>query len=54
MLALASKGWQRALAEDRNLMAGLNIHQGRITHRAVAESLGAAFLLPEQADNTGK
>ena len=54
VLALASKGWQRALAEDRNLMAGLNIHQGRITHRAVAESLGAAFLLPEQADNTGK
>jgi len=30
-------------------MAGLNIHQGRITHRAVAESLGATFVLPEKA-----
>ncbi len=49
VLALAGKGWRRALADDRNLMAGLNIHQGRITHRAVAESLGADYLPPEQA-----
>ena len=49
VLALADKGWQRALTADRNLMAGLNIHQGRITHRAVAESLGATFVLPEKA-----
>ncbi len=49
VLALAQKGWQRALADDRNLMAGLNIQAGRITHPAVAQSLGAAYLAPEQA-----
>ena len=48
VLALAGKGWQRALAEDRNLAAGLNIQAGRIMHRAVAEALGKEHLLPEQ------
>lgn len=49
VLALAQKGWQRALADDRNLMAGLNIQAGRITHPAVAQSLGVAYLAPEQS-----
>jgi len=38
-LALASKGTQ-ALLEDANLRAGLNVHQGRVTHPSVAHSLG--------------
>ena len=38
-LKLASGGLQ-ALASDRGLMAGLNVHRGRITNRAVADSLG--------------
>jgi alanine dehydrogenase len=38
VLALADKG-VRALAEDRHLLAGLNVHRGRITHPAVAEAL---------------
>jgi len=49
VLALAQQGWKRAIADDRNLMAGLNIQAGRITHPAVAQSLGAAYLAPEQA-----
>jgi len=49
VLALAQKGWQQALADDRNLMAGLNIQAGRITHPAVAQSLGATYLAPEPA-----
>ena len=48
VLALAGKGWRRAVAEDRNLMTGLNIQAGRITHPAVAQSLGVAYLAPEQ------
>ncbi|MEK7244467.1 MAG: alanine dehydrogenase, partial [Pseudomonadota bacterium] len=39
VLALAGKGVIRALAEDRHLLAGLNVHRGRITHPAVAEAL---------------
>ncbi|MDE2229004.1 MAG: alanine dehydrogenase [Alphaproteobacteria bacterium] len=49
VLALAGKGWKRALADDRNLMAGLNIEAGRITHPAVAQSLNVTYLAPEQS-----
>jgi alanine dehydrogenase len=38
--ALANKGPQAALLADRHLLAGLNVHRGRITHPAVAEALG--------------
>ena len=53
VLALAGKGWRRALAEDPHLLAGLNVHAGRITHAAVAELLGTAFTPPERAAGPG-
>jgi alanine dehydrogenase len=40
ILALADKGTAKALAADPHLLAGLNVHKGRITHAAVAEALG--------------
>jgi alanine dehydrogenase len=43
VLALADKGWERALADDPHLRAGLNTHAGRITHPAVASALGMAY-----------
>ena len=42
-LALADKGLE-ALLVDPHLMAGLNVHRGKITNRAVALSLGREFL----------
>ena len=39
VLALADKGWQKALAADPHLRAGLNVHAGRIVHPAVARDL---------------
>jgi alanine dehydrogenase len=42
MLALADKGWKRACADDRHLLAGLNTHAGKLTYAAV----GAALNLP--------
>jgi alanine dehydrogenase len=39
VLALAGKGWKKALTDDANLRDGLNIAFGRITYRAVAEAL---------------
>ncbi|HEY3563528.1 MAG TPA: alanine dehydrogenase [Casimicrobiaceae bacterium] len=39
VLAIADKGWKRALADDVHLRAGLNVALGRITYRAVAEAL---------------
>lgn len=41
-LALANKGFV-AIMEDSHLRAGLNVHRGRLTCRAVAESLGLPF-----------
>ena len=44
-LALADFGLD-ALARDVHLRNGLNIHLGKVTHRAVAESLGVPFTDP--------
>ncbi len=44
-LALADHGLA-ALAHDPHLRDGLNIHRGRITHRAVADSLAMDFTDP--------
>ncbi len=40
VLALATKGWQRACRDDAHLAAGLTVHAGAIMHEAVARSLG--------------
>jgi alanine dehydrogenase len=39
-VALADKGWRRALAEDQALRSGLNAHDGVITNAGVASALG--------------
>jgi alanine dehydrogenase len=38
--ALATKGAERAMAEDLGLAAGLNVRAGKITHAAVSQALG--------------
>lgn len=43
VLALADKGWKKALADDAHLRNGLNVCQGHITYRAVADVLGYAY-----------
>ena len=42
ILALADKGPIAAMAADPHLLAGLNVHAGKITHPAVAQALGLA------------
>ena len=46
-LAIADKGVDKALSDDPHLMAGLNVHAGRITYQAVAEDLGYDFIEPQ-------
>jgi len=46
VLALADKGWVRALQEDPHLRNGLNIHRGRVTCEPVAQSHGYAHVDP--------
>ncbi len=48
VLALADKGWRRAIAEDPHLRAGLNVHDGRLTCRPVAEAQNLAYTAPDQ------
>lgn len=40
VIALADQGWRQALADDPHFLRGLNVHDGRVTHDAVAEALG--------------
>ncbi|MDO1585062.1 alanine dehydrogenase [Rhizobium oryzicola] len=49
-LALADRGL-RAIAEDRHLRNGLNIHKGRVTNKPVAEALGYEAAAPESLLN---
>jgi alanine dehydrogenase len=49
VLALADKGYRRALGEDPHLRNGLNVYEGKITHRAVADALKLQFTRPEVA-----
>ena len=43
VMALANKGWRQALIDDPHLLAGLNVHAGVVTYKAVADDLGLAF-----------
>jgi alanine dehydrogenase len=41
-VALADKGWQKALRDDHSLALGLNTHAGKLTYAPVAEAHGLA------------
>lgn len=43
-LKLADKGWDAALRADSAFAAGLNVCQGKITHKGVAESLDLPYV----------
>jgi alanine dehydrogenase len=43
VLALADKGVRRALNEDQHLRDGLNVYEGAVTCRAVAEAQGLTY-----------
>lgn len=49
VMALAEKGYRRALLEDAGLLAGLNIHRGAVSCEPVAVAQGLKFVPPEQA-----
>ncbi len=43
-LALANKGWKKALADDVHLKNGLNVALGKVTYKAVADDLGYSYV----------
>jgi alanine dehydrogenase len=48
VLALADKGWRAALRDDPSLRDGLNIQDGRVTYRAVADALALPYAPAEK------
>ncbi len=48
-LALANKGYRKALADDPHLKAGLNVAGGKVTYKAVAEAHGMDYVPAEEA-----
>ncbi len=48
-IALANKGYKRALVEDAHLMEGLNIHDGKVTYKAVAQALKLKYTPAQDA-----
>ena len=46
---LAKDGYQKALKDDPNFLAGLNVCKGNVTHKAVADTFGLKFLSPAEA-----
>jgi alanine dehydrogenase len=49
MLNLANKGWREACADDEHLLAGLNVHAGKLTYYAVGKALGIDVMSPQLA-----
>jgi alanine dehydrogenase len=49
VIALARRGYPRALLEDAGLRDGLNVHCGQVTHPAVADALGHRYVPPVDA-----
>ncbi len=48
-LALADKGYQKALLENPNFLEGLNVCRGKVTYQAVADDLGYEYVEPRAA-----
>ena len=45
---LATKGWKQALTDNPALLKGLNVANGKVTYRGVAEAFGMEFHEPAQ------
>jgi alanine dehydrogenase len=42
-LAIANKGLEQALKDDKNLLNGLNVYDGKCVNEAVAKSLNLEY-----------
>ncbi|MDQ1329328.1 MAG: alanine dehydrogenase [Candidatus Poribacteria bacterium] len=51
VLQLANKGWRKALTENPALLKGLNIANGKVTFKAIAETLGLEYYPAEKMLN---
>jgi len=45
---LANEGYKKALKEDKNFLAGLNVYKGNVTYKAVADVFGHKYISPNE------
>ena len=45
---LAKEGCKKALREDKNFLAGLNVYKGQVTYKAVADVFGQEYVDPNK------
>ena len=45
---LANYGCEKALKEDKNFLAGLNVYKGEVTYKAVADVFGHKYVSPKE------
>jgi alanine dehydrogenase len=48
-VALANKGYKKALLDDAHLLNGLNVYKGKVTYEAVARTLGHTYVPATEA-----
>ena len=48
LMQLANKGWRKALKDNAALRKGLNIANGKVTYRGVAEAFGLGYYSPDE------
>ncbi len=48
---LAKDGYKKSLNDDENFLAGLNVCQGNVTYKAVADAFGHKFVSPKEVIN---
>ena len=46
--AIANKGWKKAISDDASLRLGLNVHEGLITYKAVADAFNLEYTPAEK------
>ncbi len=51
LIKLAKDGYKKSLNDDENFLEGLNVCQGNVTYRAVADVLGHKYISPKEAIN---
>ena len=51
LIKLANKGYKKALKDDPNFLAGLNVCKGNVTYKAVADAFGHKYTIPTEAIN---
>ncbi|NNC99395.1 MAG: alanine dehydrogenase [Gammaproteobacteria bacterium] len=45
-LSMANQGWRKAMQQDQHLLNGLNVHEGKLCYKAVAEAQNREYTDP--------